>query len=310
MANIYVRVPHYVASYMRNRDEGNIISPETPIRIETGDRLMYEIIAHAEPNLRNVVNVNCFSERQWVAMLQGKTLVYTDDMLTLDRHRDVRQPLTLAEIYTSCGRMSYIKYIDADDGTKQLAPDEEYVETYLAFQLPSRIVRNGREVKIQSDWFIPNPSSFIGELIERYKDEMYRFLSVDQRIVHINGDVRSKMESMDRFMLRYDIRTGVREREQMKKMIQRDRRTARYALDSDDEHGRWCTDNADLRLNDGRGANRRPIFCIETGQTFPSMMDFAKTYGIKHRSQVSNALRNGYKCHGMTIVFADSDISE
>lgn len=304
MACIYVRLPHYIASYLRNREEGKSIARTEPIRIEAGDPLMLQVELRAEPNLRGDVNVSCFSERQWVAMKQGKMLTFNDG-LVLDRHRDPRKPLTMSEIYELCGRNSLIKYVCDDRGCKVAAPDVEYVDEYVPFILPSRIVRGGREVRVQSDWYIANTAPFISELRERFKMAFARFVANDQKIVRASGERREKMESIDRFMVAYDIRTGDREREQLKKVLNRMVSASLYSLENDDDHGRWHDGNYRPGIRQ-RGRPRRAVFCYDNGITYESVTAFAAAFGIKQKSQVTLAIQNHHRCHGMQIDYADS----
>ena len=303
MACIYVRLPHYIASYLRNREGGSVPHNE-PIRIEAGDPLMLQVELRAEPNLRGDVNVGCFSERQWVAMRQGKTLTYTDG-LVLDRHRDSRKPLSMSEIYELCGRSNLIKYAIDENGETVPAPECEYADEYVAFALPSRIVRGGREVRIQSDWYISNITAFVSELRERFKMAFARFVANDQKMVRASGERREKMESIDRFMVAYDIRTGDREREQLKKVLNRMVSASLYSLETDDDHGRWHDGNFRPEIRQ-RGRPRRAVFCYDNGITYESVTAFAAAFGIKQKSQVTLAIQNHHRCHGMQIEYADS----
>ena len=319
MPNIYVRLPHYVVSFLRNRDENNPIAEGQPFRLELGDPALDDLMFRIEPNLGNYINLKCFSERQWEAMRQGKMLSFRDG-LVLDKSRDVHQPLSMVEIYRSCNRDDLIKYEQSStasiskgrvtsDPTPDLIPlpNSAYVEQYVPFRLPVTVVRNGREQRVRSDWYLPDANGFINELTKQFKAEFYRFIYLDRQYARQRHLKRGKRESIDRFMLRYDIRPGDREREQLKKLIGRSVQSRLYAFDADEDHGRWIRENDTPSPTELAAIKRcRPVFVHETGDTFPSLKAFAEHIGTT-RQNVYDALRHGHRCHGLTIEYADLD---
>lgn len=311
MAVIYVRIPHYIASYLRNREAetGKAAEPlpmGKPYVIESGDPLAMIMQVHLLPNLRNVVNIACFSERQWKAMLQGKVICYGKDGFGLDRHRNARTPLTLAEIYSLTGHASLIRY--EEDGSE--SDDEAYSHVYMPFQLPRTIVLNGREVRVQSDYTLEDTTEFVSELRDRFRMALTRYVAVDREQVHAlqhYGLRRSKMESLDRFLLKYDIRYNDKVREQMKKLMNRSLAAANYSFDADEDHGRWSREHLDdtrLRRDHLPFSDRsRPLLCETTGVVYPSMTAFAREFGLQ-KANVCHALKKGWRIRGMVIRYA------
>lgn len=299
MPNIYVRLPHYIASYVRNIDEQNPIPIDTPIRLDAGDPLIGIIAVCAEPNLHNVVNLDCFSERQWVCMRQGKMLTYQRGF-TFDVNRRFNQPLSIHEIYRFAGRPDFVR-LDKDGNP---LADDEYPCEYVSFRLPSVIVRDGRERKVQSDWYLPNARPFIAELRTRFKFSLARFIALDRQLAQSAEVSRTKMESIDRFMLRYDIRYGDREREQLKKVLNRMSAATLYSFDADEDHARWSA-QADTPIRDRRVQRQRPVLCLQTGTIYPSVSIAARELGIPHPSYITNAIRFGHRTADLSFEYAD-----
>lgn len=302
MSLLYIRMPHYIASYLRNRDERHTIAKGEPIRIETGDPLMRIINFSLIANINNLVSISCFSESQWRAMQKGQMLTYRKDNFALDISRSPRAPLTLAEIYRLCDRPHLIKY----DEEGNPLPDTEYIDEYVPFRLPSTVMRDGRETKVHSDFFLPDPSEFIKELRMRFRMALTRFVALDREIAHSLELKRSKMEALDRFALKYDIRTGDREREQLKKLLNRSIHASLYSFDADEDHGRWSHEHID-DCQRGPKYRCRQVLCETTGDIFPSVTAFGKHIGVKSLCNVFTALKKHSKIHGLYISYLNEN---
>lgn len=296
MATVYIRLPHYVSSYLRNIDAENPMPEGQPFVIERSDPLYQQVAFLAEPNVRNAINIDCFTQKQWESMQKGKFLsLPSDGSFQMDISRAYRTPLSVSEVFLlSC----HEERLKRDPDTMELAPDTEYMDSYFPVQLPSVIIRDGREVKVYSDWYIPNTSAIRNELIERYKMALARFIALDRQRANSLNISRSKMEAIDRFMVRYDIRPGDREREQIKKMVQRSEMAARMSFDADIDHGRWT--NEEAVHNERHAASPKRVLCHDTGKVYQSIAAFARDVGIDS-SSARKALQLGYRCHGLRI---------
>lgn len=296
MSVIYIRLPHYIASYLRNIDPSQSMSRWQPYVFDRTDPIFPKLCFLIEPNARMAVNIDCFSQKQWESMLKGKFLrMPNDGSFRFDIQRRYSTPLSTSEVYLLSGNEDRVH---RDTDTMELAPDEEYLEEYVPIQLPSSIIRNQREVKVYSDWYMPNIATIRTELTERYKMAFSKFMSEDRRQAHELDVNRSKMDSIDRFMLRYDIRPTERERERHKKMMQRSENAARLSFNSDEDHGRWS--NERIRNDGPRSNDPVRILCLDTGEVFPSQGAFARHVGA-YATNVRIALKRGLKVKGLRI---------
>lgn len=297
MPSIYVRIPHYVASFLRNRDEKNPIPRTEPIQIEAGDELATVMQCHLMPGLSGSVNAGCFSERQWKSMCQGKVISYRKDSFALDISRPSRRPLSIAEILRLTDQADQV-LVDSETG-KDMS-DEAYTYEYVPFQTPRTVVINGKEMRVQSDYNLSDTNDFVNILRRRFRRALVRFIALDREYVRSLGQNRSKMESMDRFLLRYDIRYNDAVREQMKKLMNRSKDAALEAFDADDDHGRWSREH----INDMPAAHftrqRTAVYCVTTDEHYPSVSAFARAHQLQ-APNVFRALRLHHRIRGLEV---------
>lgn len=299
MSVVYIRLPHYVASYLRNADLQNPIPAGQPIVVEASDPLYTEFAFRSIPNMRNHVGIDCFSQKQWEAMTRGKYLTYRGGF-SMDMVRDKNLPLMLGEIFTLAGAEARVR---RDPETMELLPDSEYIDEYVPFLLPRVVVREGREMKVYSDFFIPDVKRIKNELINRYRYGAIDYISKELAEAISQGVSLSVMEALDRFYIRFDIRTGDREREQGKKMLQRMEASLQYSLRRELDRKHNSQQLPDLRI---RQFTTRPqrIYCVDTQQYYDSIHAFARAIGADP-SNVAKALRRGYRCNGFSFRLAD-----
>lgn len=323
MANIYVRLPHYIASYLRNRNENTSVEVGTPIRIDYGDPWYVAFQQYAATNIRNEVNMSCLTELQWMSMRKGRAIAFDRGMVPDIPQKKKDQPLTISEVYALCGKPELIRYDDAG----RMAPDSEYPEEYVAFQMPRLITRNGRELRTHADWYMADPSSFIREIRRHFKMVFARFVANDKyRAMAFEALMesptplskseinrkrqRSRMESIDRFMLRYDIRYGEKERFALKKILTRDIKSDAFALDSDANHAKWIADNTEETVElPTDSCTAREVMVLETGKTYPSLGALIRALGFtvdaSKRSHLTHAIKSGTRFHGVHVVYND-----
>jgi len=197
MACMYVRVPHYVASFWRNRDERKPIALGGRVDL-SGEYLLWQMMQQGlvrNPD-EEVVKEGCFCERMWRKMLRGQSVVANEKgrFVKVYPGRDASQPLCDAEVRSMAGMKE--------------AKSEGQSE-YLCVVLPSRVYVNGIQYAVDGQWQLRGKTvqSFVLELRRCFWNEcvsyVEKFMAAAPR-----GTERSANEGLDRFMTRYDIRVS------------------------------------------------------------------------------------------------------
>lgn len=229
MANFYLRVPHYVASYIRNKDQANPIMVSGTIYISPTDKLWNVLNSSIHFNrIDNVVRIGCFCERQWKMMMRGfpiqkginekaskRAVITTEDVLTLND----------SEISVLAG-ISKCKGEDAGE--------------YLCFSLPSEVCVNGVLYKTNTQWQpLKNGAKvMIAELTRDFWRAFFIYMDKDKDWCIANHIERTTMESIERFMTRYDIRNSSdnREKKTLKRNYYRKRKVYQFSFEDYVEH--------------------------------------------------------------------------
>lgn len=204
MACMYIRVPHYVASFWRNREERNPIAIGGHIDV-SGEYVLWQLLQQGlvrNPN-EDVVKEGCFCERMWRKMLRGQGLVANDKgrYVKVFPGRDTEIYLTDAEVRKMAGM-------------KSVQNDEQ--NEYLCVDLPRRVWDNSLQYVVDGQWQLKGKTAqaFIAELKKSFWDECILYI---EQFVKSGGSgfERSTNEGLDRFMLRYDIRVGQDNKERL-----------------------------------------------------------------------------------------------
>lgn len=223
MANFYIRVPHYVASYFRNIDRENPIPVGGVVKIESGTPLWDVMSGALCCNSNNVVHKNyCFTSKQWQKMMKGNRLV---GKVVLKNRED---ELTLN-----------------DDEIKVLAglpiPRNDNTGEYLCVAMPREVYHNGRIVATSTQWFLSPRGA--GEVRKKMVEEFWRALLAYQDRRHdVCANKRQKfvaIECLESFLARYDIRNSLdnKERDALKRNMNRKRKSFKFSTDDYIEHG-------------------------------------------------------------------------
>lgn len=304
MANIYVRLPYYIASYLRNLNPLHPLPPGQPYIVEQSDELYVYLCEHIVPNAANSVNKDCFTEKQWEAMRKGKYLTFREGVF-MDLPRRYTDPLTVSEVFLLSGNEDKVK---RDTQTMELEPDSEYNDEYVPFLLPRSIIRDGREQKVYSDWFLPTISHLRSVLCDRFERSLINYIA-DFMANNNSSNVRcTKQEAMDRFMLKYDIRPGQLSRDRLKKEEQRfnSRLKMTYAQDANADYEKLS--DAPRIINQGQQRNRpKRVLCYTDGKIYPSISAFARAIGVNAGTAVMSAYRHSCCCKGHRFELVDED---
>lgn len=189
MANIYLRVPEYVAAFYRNRDEKHPLERMQPVVFNcyTFEYRLLQIgsIPDKPTGPRTVM---CLSQQSWSNILRGK-LPYGGKVIIRRQPDDWPTP---TEIATLEGR--------------SLKRNEEKFD-YICIQLPLEVMIGG--VVFRTDKTFALTSKVAQQLSNVMRDEFYHYFSEwmiqEYRLFKSRGVTISKSEMMERFFAQYDI---------------------------------------------------------------------------------------------------------
>ena len=198
MANVYIRLPKYVASYIRNKMESSPIAVGEPISIDPTSYLYMDFIHGLTVNTGNTVSSNhCFCEKQWQRMMKG---------LSIERKNLRRNVCLLSE------RIDQLTLTDDEvtllSGVNR--PKGEASGEYLCLRIPPEVRRSGKLIQTNGHWQLShNATSTIRSLMT---EEFWRcFLSfMDRAKLYCiaNHTTFVTIDYIERFMARYDIYNG------------------------------------------------------------------------------------------------------
>lgn len=200
MANMYLRVPHYVASYYRNRDEFKPIEIGKPVSLENEPLLWNMLISGLIDNPREkLVKEGCFCERMWRKMMRGQYLPSAHKG-NLRLNRDQSLYLTDAEVRELSGMKSSVRSNSSE---------------YLCVKLPPYIFYKGRQVAVDGQWQLTSFTCqiFITTVRRLFWESCIKYINNFIESGKAVGMNHSKAEGLERFLSRYDIRTGEDERD-------------------------------------------------------------------------------------------------
>lgn len=79
--------------------------------------------------------------------------------------------------------------------------------------------------------------------------------------------------------------------------------------DSRERRGKKISETLKQHIAEGKDyqkraalARRKPVLCVTTGETFPSLMDFCERYST-HQANASRAAKNGTRIKGVVITY-------
>lgn len=220
MANIYLRVPHYVGSYFRNKEQLKPIPVGGVVVLEKTD-ILWTILSsmiHFN-NIDNIVRQGCFCERQWKMMKRGMSIVSGAKKIRILVPED---DVTLSD--EEVVKMSGLNRLKGGDDVE-----------YLCLRLPQEVYINGVLRKTNDQWQLLNTGSI--RMLERMKDEFWRAFFVytdrykDWCVSHnIEFNI---LEGIERFMTRYDICNSIDEHEKkaLKRNYYRKRKAYKFTFD-------------------------------------------------------------------------------
>lgn len=305
MASIYVRLPYYIASYIRNLDPMHPLPAGQPYVIEQSDEMYMLMCQHIQPNNANFVNKDCFTEKQWEAMRKGKYLLFREGVF-MDMPRRYSDPLTMSEVLILSGNEDKVK---RDMQTMDLEPDSAYNDEYVPFLLPRSIIRDGREQKVYSDWYLPDVSCIRNTLRDRFERSLINYISNFLANNNSSGIRCTKQEAQDRFLLKYDIRPGVLSRDRLKKEEQRFNRIqkATYAQDANADYEKLVSEKQQTRVRSDQHNLPKRVLSYTDGEIYPSLSAFARSIGARTSTVIEAARRHAGRVKGHRFEVLDDE---
>ncbi len=207
MANIYLRMPSYLAQFYRNRDtrqplaehEAVVFSPYQTESVIMASWLVLVPEQACEHTL-------CFSQRMWKNMTKGLHPPGGKPVFK----RDASQWLTMDEVNALTGAARSKKYENSD---------------YLCIQTPKVIAVGGEYKQVTPSFTLSQTAA--GELLRQLRQEFVRiplhWVQQELAMCDVKGIHRDTVACVDHFFYHYNIIIGVNptDRDSMRRMALR-----------------------------------------------------------------------------------------
>lgn len=187
MANIYLKVPWYVAAHFRGRDEDHQLTEWEPVKFTDFDH-EFQIMVN---NCRRIPEQNqspqCWSQRAWNNILRGRKP--DGSMLILNRDPgkwpDTNEMATLVGLKMS-GR--------------------QHASDYLCIEMPREVWFNRRSWRTNSCYSLPYDSAYYmaSVLTDKFCYEYTQWVTQDIRNAAALGFKRKQLEAVERYFVQYN----------------------------------------------------------------------------------------------------------
>ena len=187
MANIYLKVPWYVAAHFRGRDEDHQLTEWEPVKFTDFDH-EFQIMVN---NCRRIPEQNqspqCWSQRAWNNILRGRKP--DGSMLILNRDPgkwpDTNEMATLVGLKMS-GR--------------------QHASDYLCIEMPREVWFNKRSWRTNSCYSLPYDSAYYmaSVLTDKFCYEYTQWVTQDIRNAAALGFKRKQLEAVERYFVQYN----------------------------------------------------------------------------------------------------------
>ena len=200
MANLYLRVPHYVSSYFRNKDSERRLSISEPILFCVSEYIYQILCDNIYCNAGGTINPRyCFSAKQWNRMMGGYSI---DTSLSTRARSRVVIPSLADELTLSDYEVHKLSGLPFPRGN--------HSGEYVCSKSPSEVMRNGRLVKTNTWWMLTkNGASLIRERMSvEFWRALYSYMDRFRDYCTSSGNKFVVIDGLERFMERYDIRNS------------------------------------------------------------------------------------------------------
>ena len=196
MANIILRLPYYVACFMRNPSTDISLKPnETYVFSPYTDE--YNLMAHAlvRTNLTDYISSPCFSEQMWQRMRNGYGIGKCFSSKPVARPIAENDALSDASV----SHLSGVSF-----GNREGFGD------YLYISMPKEVVSSsggGKIIRTNKSFSLQRMAAtqLAGMMKRRFRYSLMEYMRGDNRFCQHHHIKRSVMESISRFMTKYDI---------------------------------------------------------------------------------------------------------
>ena len=219
MANIYVKVPWYVAWHFRGRDENHQLTEWEPVEFSDFDH-EYQVLVN---NLRYIPEQNqtrmCLSQQAWKNILHGKASGGGPTII----QRSASEWPTPQETAALTGLAMSPRHAASD---------------YLCIRMPREVYLNKRVYRTNSCYALSYDAAyfFAAMLADRFSYEYTQWMKYDKRMAESQGFKRKIIDSQERYFVQYNfpviIDPKLREslRRQHTRFVERGLSKPRYTL--------------------------------------------------------------------------------
>lgn len=239
MSNIYLRLPTYVCAFYRNRDLQHPLPLSKPVVFcdFSQEYVLLTLGARIMPDAA-MARSHCYSQFAWRNMMKGRP---PGGGLRIVR-RDDDEWLTVQEVRTLAH--------------EEMTAVKETCD-YLCIQMPREIMAGGVIRRVTSSYSLDGKSAkLLGNMLRHeFKHNFLDWLIQDRRFCNQKGIERSRVESIERFLMTYDIPVSVdnKERESIRRMTNRWLNNAKQLLndriDFEDDYFKHLTDDESAQLS-------------------------------------------------------------
>ena len=221
MANLYLRVPHYVAGYLRNKNREKPLEVGNVLTLNQSERIWTIFYEGLYPNINGTINRSyCFSQKQWNTMMDGYSL--------LDPYTGKRRTKVLIDKIDQL--TLYDKEIEILTGLPVPRGDDS--GEYICIAIPREALRFGKIVPTNTYWQLRDVSANMvrSELVNEFWRALYTYVDRARDKSETSGRKFVFIEVLDSFMERYDIRCSAdyHERNALKRNYNRRRKNYKY----------------------------------------------------------------------------------
>ena len=229
MPNVYLRVPHYVASYFRNKNRSQRIAVGGVISIDPSDPLYATLVDKLTCNSTSVNQGYCFCARQWKRMMMGhapnETNLKKPPML-----KEFEDELTLSD-----DEVAILSGLSA--------PRNSDKGEYLCIAVPREICKFGQQFIVNEHWQLTDHGAKAMRLMmtNEFWRALFSYLDTRREML---SNVRDRkfvvIEGLESFMERYDIRNSTEDQHELqtlKRGMNRKRHAFKFNEEDYVEHG-------------------------------------------------------------------------